>query len=123
MPRQPVPGRANPLLAAALAGDPVGLRAGMDAGSDIDAWDDLGFTPLLSAVWVGDVRAVALLLEAGADPNRHHGGEPTDTPLWRARDDFGLHEIADLLEAAGAKPVSLPNKPLQPTSGMKIEVE
>jgi hypothetical protein len=47
--------------------------------------------------------AVRLLLEAGADANRAQRDDPTATPLWHAREDFGLHEIAQLLEKAGAK--------------------
>jgi ankyrin repeat protein len=60
------------LLAAALAADQAALRAAIDAGEDIDAWDNHGMTLLLSAVFIGNVDAVRLLLDAGADPNRAH---------------------------------------------------
>ena len=69
----------------------------------MNAYDEYGMTPLLSAIFIGDPEAVRLLLEAGADPNRAQRSDPTATPLWHARDDFGLHEIAGLLVQAGAK--------------------
>jgi hypothetical protein len=40
---------------------------------------------------------------AGADPNLPREDDKTATPLWHARDDFGLHEIAALLLKAGAR--------------------
>jgi ankyrin repeat protein len=91
------------LLTAALASDEIALRAAIGDGDDIDEWDELGMTPLLSAIFIGNVNAVRLLLDAGADPNRSLRDDPTATPLWHARDDFGLHEIAALLEARGAR--------------------
>lgn len=98
-----VPGKPSRVLAAALASDQEAVRAAIDAGDDVDAWDDLGMTPLLYTVFRGDAEAVGMLLRAGADPNRPHRDDPTATPLWHAREDFGLHEIAALLETAGAK--------------------
>jgi ankyrin repeat protein len=93
--------RHSRVLRAALAGDAAKLREVIDSGGDVNAWDEHGQTPLLSAVFIGDREAVRLLLSVGADPNRANRNDPTDTPLWRARDDFGLHEIADLLVQAG----------------------
>ena len=49
-----VPGKPSRVLAAALASDQEALRAAIDAGDDVDAWDDLGMTPLLYAVFRGD---------------------------------------------------------------------
>jgi ankyrin repeat protein len=91
------------LLRAALAGDAAKLREALDSGDDMNAYDEHGMTALLAAVFIGDTEAVRLLLGAGADPNRAQRSDPTATPLWHARDDFGLHEIADLLVQAGAK--------------------
>ena len=91
------------LLAALLASDESALRAAIEARADINEWDNLGMTPLLYAVFRGDIDAVRLLLDGGADPNRSQQGDPTATPLWHARDDFGLYEIACLLEARGAR--------------------
>jgi ankyrin repeat protein len=91
------------LLAAVLASDEIALRSAIEAGDDINEWDNLGMTPLLYAVLRGDIDAVRLLLDGGADPNRPQRGDPTATPLWHATDDFGLHKIASLLEARGAR--------------------
>jgi ankyrin repeat protein len=90
------------VLQAALSGDGKRLQVLLDSGADVDAWDENGMTPLLSAVFVGDSEAVRLLLAAGADPNRAQRNDRTSTPLWHARDDFGLREIAALLVKAGA---------------------
>ena len=44
-----------------------------------------------------------LRLDVGADLNRAHQTIPQRRRLWHARDDFGLHEIADLLRHAALK--------------------
>jgi hypothetical protein len=85
-----------------LTSDEKALPAALDAGEDIDAWDELGMTRLLHAVFRGDLEAVDLLLRAGANPNRSQRDDPTATPLWHAEDDFGLHEIAARLRTGGA---------------------
>ena len=91
------------LLAAVLTSDSSALRAAIEAGDDINEWDNLGMTPLLYAVFRDDINIVRFLLDGGADPNRPQQGDPSATPLWHARDDFGLHEIASLLAARGAR--------------------
>ena len=68
--------------------------------AELDEWDDVGMTPLMIAVFRGDVESVRELLEKGADPNRRISDGTT--PLWRAEDDFGLTEIAALLRSYGA---------------------
>jgi len=92
----------NSFLTAVLSGDEHRLRELRASGDDVNSYDELGMTALLSAVFIGDLRAVRLLLESGADPNRPARDDATATPLWHARDDFGLFEIADLLVKAGA---------------------
>jgi len=57
-------------------------------------------TPLLYAVFRGDVDEVKRLLEAGADPNRP--SNLGSTPLWHAEGDFGLVEVAAVLRQYGA---------------------
>jgi ankyrin repeat protein len=47
----------------------------------LDEWNDAGMTPLMRAVFRGDLEEVQKLLEAGADPDRAMAdGTP---PLWR----------------------------------------
>ena len=60
-------------------------------------------TPLLYAVYRGDLEAVRILLELGADPNFNPCPKDfSHVPLWHAEDDFGLWEIARLLRSFGA---------------------
>ena len=66
----------------------------------LDEWDEVGMTPLMLAVFRGDIEDVRKLLEQGADPNQPISDGTT--PLWRAEDDFGLTEIAALLRNQGA---------------------
>jgi ankyrin repeat protein len=68
-----------------------------------DEYDELGMTPLLYAVFQGDLAAVKALLIQGADGNKPQRDDSTATPLWHAQEDFGLLEIADLLKLHGAK--------------------
>jgi len=73
---------------------------GAGAMNPLDEWDEQGMTPLLWAVFIGDVDEVRSLLARRADPNRPSAGG--ETPLWHAEDDFGLTEIAALLRRYGA---------------------
>jgi ankyrin repeat protein len=70
------------------------------AGDDPNELDESKMTPLLWAIMRGDITAVRILLEDGADPNVRP--TPSDSPLWSAEDDFGLTEIAALLRSYGA---------------------
>jgi ankyrin repeat protein len=76
------------------------MQARLDA---INVYDELGMTPLLLAIFAGDIDAVEALLRQGADCNMPQRGESTATPLWHAQEDFGLEEIAELLRKHGAK--------------------
>src|SRR3712207_5168927 len=55
------------LLEAAREGDLVSLRALLDAGADVNAADENGYTPLMEAAHAPHPEAVRLLLAAGAD--------------------------------------------------------
>jgi uncharacterized protein len=79
---------------AVLRSDYSGMKSAIESGEDVNDTSS-GMTPLLSAVFRGDVEAVRLLLDHGANPNiRSSFG---DSALWHAEDDFGLLEIAALL--------------------------
>jgi ankyrin repeat protein len=87
------------LVEATLRSDYVAIKKAIASGDNPNLLVD-GMTPLLWAVFRGDVDAVRLLLEAGADPNVRPN--PSDSPLWHAADDFGLPEITALLKSHGA---------------------
>lgn len=81
---------------AVVAGNRQGLRAGIDAGANLDVRDDSGNTALMLAVDHGNAEMVEMLLDAGADPgvSAHDGA----IPLVRAM-DRGFPDIAQLLLA------------------------
>jgi ankyrin repeat protein len=87
------------LTQAVLRSDGTAMKQAIASGDNLNELDD-GMTPLLWAVFRGDIGAVRLLLESGADPNVRPN--PSDSPLWHAEDDFGLKEIAELLKSYGA---------------------
>ncbi|MGE0545811.1 MAG: ankyrin repeat domain-containing protein [Kofleriaceae bacterium] len=91
------------LVDAALDGDEDRLKSLIAAGADLDQYDDSGQTPLLRLVFIGDDEGAELLLRYGADPNRPSRRDPTSTPLWHARDDFGLDKVTAVLLRFGAK--------------------
>ena len=73
----------------------------LQAGANLEARTELGWTPLYQAAWSGTGEAVTALLGAGADPNvRTEEGE---TPLHRAA-MFGTVEAVTALLEAGADP-------------------
>ena len=87
------------LTEAVLRSDLAAMKQAIASGDNLNELDG-GMTPLLWAVFRGDIDAVRLLLESGAHPNVRPN--PSDSPLWHAEDDFGLTEIAELLKSYGA---------------------
>jgi cytochrome c len=59
--------QAAPIHDAAKKGDAAAIAAALDAGVDVNAKDEAGWTPLYSAVRRGHLAAAKLLLERGAD--------------------------------------------------------
>jgi ankyrin repeat protein len=64
----------RPLHVAASWGDCEAIMLLVDAGADINAQGECGFTPLMEAVVQGRVDAVRLLLSLGAKPIRNDNG-------------------------------------------------
>jgi len=87
------------LTEAVLRSDVEAMKQAIASGDNLNEFDG-GLTPLLWAIFRGDLDAVRLLLESGADPNVRPN--PSDSPLWHAEDDFGLTKIAELLKSYGA---------------------
>jgi CubicO group peptidase (beta-lactamase class C family) len=84
---------------AALKGDIEAIRQHVDSGSDLNAKDAFGSTPLVVAVTFGRSKAARLLLEAGADPEipNNDGSAPLQIAAF-----LGYPEIAKALLEAGA---------------------
>ena len=99
--RDTVDGR---LRRAILASDRDTLRIAVSSTRDLNQVDETWMTPLLYAIYRGDIESAKILLEAGANPNFNPSPtDPTHTPLWHAEHDFGLKEIAELLRLYGAE--------------------
>jgi uncharacterized protein len=86
---------------AAFFGGPEAARLLVARGADVNAYaeNELGVHVLNSAVAAGRVETVAILLDAGADPNAptRSGHTPLDVALANGDD-----EIAELLRTRGA---------------------
>jgi len=93
----------TPLIRAARNGDLEVLRALLAAGADPDLADAAGnrWTPLKHAVHKGQAGATLLLLEAGADADRH--GDDGVTALIMAA-AYGNVDIVRMLLERGADP-------------------
>ena len=84
---------------AALYGNIESVKQHLDAGTDVNAKDDIGRTPLHWSTVFGKNEIVELLIAEGADINaKNRGGV---TPLYDAAFK-GRKEIAELLIAEGA---------------------
>lgn len=94
---------ADDLHWAAAAGDLDRVRQLLDAGYDLNAFDDLDYTPLHHAALKEHVAVVSLLLGKGADVNAHNEPRIGDTPLAVCAQTCSL-EMASLLLEAGADP-------------------
>lgn len=94
----------TPLHAAAARTDsdaPAIIADLVRAGANVDARDDDGWTPLLSAIWTGSPSTIRALLDAGADPRGGNGGH--SRPLILAA-RLGLSQIVQMLIQRGALP-------------------
>jgi ankyrin repeat protein len=88
---------------AAQRGDIDAVKEFLARGSDINAFDEISFTPLHHAAKEGHLDLVKVLLEAGADVNAHEEARIGNTPLGDIAGNCSL-ETARVLIAAGADP-------------------
>ena len=96
------------LEAAIIAGDVEATQAVIDDGFDVNTLRYEETTYLHLAAFAGSPDIVALLLDAGADPQAREvstGSSTTATAVWSGNED-----VADLLVAAGAPDERSPGK-------------
>jgi ankyrin repeat protein len=95
------------LSQAAFARDIQNVNKILSLGLDVNCFDDIGSTPLFSAICSSCPEIVKKLLNAGANPNIGND-ENTETPLIRAVDNpynsDDIHYIFNLLLDSGADP-------------------
>jgi len=84
---------------AVIEGNIEAVKQHLDAGVDVNAKDNIGFTPLHYAAQSGRKEIVELLIAKGADVNAKNG--IGWTPLLFAA-TWGHKEVAELLIAKGA---------------------
>lgn len=88
---------------AASEGDIPKVKELIQQGYDINAFDDLSWTPLHHAVKEERYEVVKWLLAAGADINAHEEAKIGETPLGEVAANCKL-KMAELLIEAGADP-------------------
>jgi ankyrin repeat protein len=88
---------------AASDGDLPRVEQFVADGCDINAFDDLGKTPLHYAAERGHLGVATFLLGCGADVNAHHEPSIGNTPLGEIAGECSL-EMARLLVESGADP-------------------
>ena len=74
----------SPLGAAAAADRPDEVRRMLAGGESVDQYGPGGTTPLMDAARANAVDAMAVLLDAGADPNRRDARSTRWTPVMHA---------------------------------------
>jgi ankyrin repeat protein len=122
-PRLPVPAAPSPqgisgapsprIHPAALDGDLERVKALLDAGTDVNAKDNGGQTPLHWAACGGHKTVVELLLARGANVNARDSGR--GTPLHDAAGN-GHREVVQLLLTKGAEPEARDDEGLTPAA-------
>ena len=88
------------LHSAAQSGDLIAVQGFLDQGCPVNAFDELGNTPLHCAVRGECFEVVRLLLRYGADVNAHDERVIGNTPLAEAAPTCSL-QMARLLVEAG----------------------
>lgn len=104
--------RRTPLRLAVIGKYPLLIKALIAAKAEVNALDARGETPLMSAAQHGDIKIVATLIEAGADPNLAtvgKGGKGSGTTPLHVAARQGNTEVAMLLVEHAAR-IDRPNQ-------------
>lgn len=88
---------------AAGSGELEQIKALLQEGLPINAFDDLSRTPLHSAAIEGHIEAVRLLINAGANVNAHEEEKIGETVLGQVAENCTF-DMAKILIDAGADP-------------------
>ena len=91
---------------AASSGDIEQMKALLDEGLPINAFDGLNRTPLHCAAISNHIEAVQFLIDAGADVNAHDEEHIGETPLGEVAANCTF-DMAKALVDAGADPTIL----------------
>lgn len=91
---------SDDLLRASREGNTAEVRTLLDAGAEVNAANDDGFTALMAASVKGHTDIAKLIIKAGADVNAQTNDR--FTALMYAS-QYGHTEIVELLKKAGAR--------------------
>lgn len=105
----------TPLVQAILDHDYVELERLVESGANLNENDYLGYSPVATAARTGDLSAMNILLDAGADVDTPLGPHGVGTPLGLAV-KFGHVETARALLANGARADLAALPPRSPSS-------
>lgn len=88
---------------AALVGDVAAVSKIIELGAQINAFDEIGYTPLLYAARNEHLEVVKLLIQAGVQIDAHDESRIGNTALGEIA-GFCSYEMAKILIQAGANP-------------------
>ena len=96
--------RVQPLHAAIASRNPDAVAAILDAGPDVNARQQVGYTPLMGAAAGGSADVVEWLLARGADPSLTSEDGKTAATVAREHGHPALAEKLELLATSGGRP-------------------
>jgi hypothetical protein len=89
---------------AAARADPVATTLLLEAGANVNAACNDGFTPLGYAVMMGNYSVIAQLMDAGSDPNRELSGGGSVLDFACRFSKYAPDTLLELLKCKGTNP-------------------